>query len=256
MAKAVLSFINHVADAGTALSTNSEVDGLGVGNLGQRWIQQVWRSSTGVGRWVKAEFPTACSVGVVALAMPRSGFIIPPTDLLRLEIFDAGGGGIYDTGPVPCGIDPRRGYWFHRPPVTISAGYCKVTIESSAPYVQAGVLWAGEAVQPKYNFGWDWSTEWVDASRKERAPKSGVLHVDSGPRYRRVSVAFNNATASDADAFEEGDIISGHSGQILLCTNPDDWAKRTLLGTAEHVSPITQARFPLYSKPYVIEEDL
>jgi len=251
---ALLGYVDHVSRAGTVLSTNSEVDGLGVGNLATLSPQEVWRSATGATRWVRSDFGAPVEVGVVCLALPRSGVQLRSGDTVTAA-FDNDTPGAGALG-VAVMIDADYGYWWLAPETPIVARYLQISIVSSLPYVQAGRLWVGPACRPDWNFDYDWSREWADDGKTTRAPKSGRRFRDPGPRYRKVTVAFNAASSADSDAFEEGDRVVGAIGQMLLCTSPDTPRRRVLLGTPTEVSAITQPSFPIFSKPYTIEEDL
>jgi len=251
---AVLGYIDHVSRVGTVLSTNSEVDGLGVGNLATLSPQEIWRSTTGAGRWVRADFGSPVEVGVVCLVLPRSGVQLQSGDTVTAT-FDAATPGAGALGTAPL-VDADYGYWWLAPETPIVARYLQISIASTLPYVQAGRLWVGPAIRPDWNFAYDWSWEWADDGKTTRAPKSGRRFRDSGPRFRKVTVAFDAASDADSDAFETGDFLIGSTNQMLICTHPDAPRRRVVLGTPTEVAAITQPSFSIFTKPYTIEEDL
>lgn len=253
MTNALISTVDWVS-AGTTLSTNSEVEGLGVANLATWSPEEVWRSLPGPGRWVQADFGGPVEVGVVCLVMPRSGVQLGAGDGITLMLDAATpGAGALLSAPM---INADYGYWWRFLPVAQHPRYLRLNIDSTLPYVQGGRLWVGPARVMTRNFGFDWSREWADDGRKTRAPKSGRRFRTAGPRYRRLSIAFPRTSPADADAIEDADRRLGCLGQMLICTHPDAPQKRVLLGTPESVTPITQPRVSSFSKTYVIEEDL
>jgi hypothetical protein len=261
-AKGLLAFENHVDKAATSLTASSETTGLGVANLADLSIQRCWRCLATSG-WVQADLGADKEIGVIAFAVPRSGVMMGALDTVRVQLDADGGvpgtGALYDSTALAGGVDPGFGYylrWFATP---LQARYCRVTIDvgvSGLAYFQVGRLWIAPYVQPGRTFAYDWSREWDEQPSVVKAPRSGMRFRNRGPRFRSLALAFNALSAADADALEDGDIIVGRSGQMLVSTHPDTPARRTLFGTPQASSPILHRAFPVFAKAYLVEEDL
>lgn len=251
----ILSFVN-LADT-AILSVSSQAGDLGAANLADPIIQRPWRASSGSG-WCQADLGSSLPIGVISLAVSRLGLMLGASDTVRLQLDNTtpGTGAVYDSGAVDSGIVPAFGSWLHYFSPIVSARYVRLTFSSANAYVQIGRLWIGVYLQPTYNIGYGWGREWSDASIITKVSKSGIRFRNPGPRFRTLTVAWNYLNPAEADAMEDGDILSGVSGQMLVCTHPDSPQRKTIIGTPKQTSPLLNPQFALYQKALTLEEDL
>lgn len=251
----VLSFANlaDIAD----LSASSASGDLSPSNLADPIIQRPWRGVSG-SEWCQADLGSSKPIGLVAIVIPRSGLMLGSADTIRLQLDDVtpGSGAVYDSGPAASGIIPSIGTWLAFFASPLSARYVRLTFATGNAYVQVGRLWVAAYLQTQRNFSFSWGREWSDGATITKAPKSGIRFRNSGPRFRTLSIAWNYLSPDDATAMEDGDILTGLSAQMLVCTNPDNPARTTIIGTPKETSPIAQPSAQLFQKALTLEEDL
>lgn len=257
MANAIFSFAN-LADSAT-LSASDTAGDLSVSNLADGIIQRPWRSSTTT-PWIQADLGTNKSIGVVAIAIPRSGAVLGASDTIRLQLDAEGGtpgtGAVYDSGAAASGIVASAGYWLHFFSTPQSARYARLTFSTANAYVQVGRLWIGATFQPAINFGHGWGRQWGDTSVLTTVPKSGLRIANDGPTARLLTLQFQSLTSAEAATLEDGLAAVGTSQQFLVCTDPSNLARTTMLGKIAQVAPITQPYFAQFSHPLTLQEDL
>jgi hypothetical protein len=251
-------------DAAT-LTTDSEVQGLGVANLANSIVQTVWRTGGTTAAYMRADFGAARNVGVLALVQPRTGLLMAETgDTIRhrLDVMIPGAGALLDTGLADSGILAGYGCHVHVPAAAIDARYWQMDASalslSAHNYVQFGRAWAGPAFRPAHNFAYGWARAWADDGAVSSARKSGADYVDRGARYRIWEFELGWLNDAEAAEIEELLRIAGTTRQVLCVLNPDAMplGRQVVIGRLEQLTPLMQPAHALHSARFRLRESV
>ncbi|HEY4136499.1 MAG TPA: hypothetical protein VGO34_14940 [Alphaproteobacteria bacterium] len=259
MAKAILSWLNHVDRPATVLTASQQAGSLSISNVADPIIGRRWRT-TDLAAWGQADFGADLSVGVLLLRFPRDTAF--PLAGAVTHAFDAdggtpGAGAAFSSGPVAIGTADGYGYHVYLPPAPVVARYWRWTFAvSGVAFVDVGRAWAGEAWTPAINISYGWGDEWQDLSRVSESARSGAEFADEIARRRVLSFGLDSLTDADRQAVREMQRIVGISKQMVFLRDPSAPAAESILGRMAGSTPILHQSLPIFSKAFVIRESL
>jgi hypothetical protein len=260
MAKALLSWINHVDLSATVLSSSGHAGDLAPSNLADPIVGKRFRTTSLTG-WGQADFGANKTVGVLALVFPRDT-TFPTSGTVRWQLDvdggTAGAGATYDSTAISIGASEGYGYHLHLP-TEASVRYVRFTFAvTGLSFIDVGRLWAGEAWRPDVNIVGGYEDEWDDLSVISRAQRSGAEYVDERPNQRLYAVGLEALDDSDRNDIREMQRIVGISKQLLFCLDPDSFTRQTILGRLRASTPIRHRALTshLYTKAFAIRESL
>lgn len=254
------SWVNAIDTA--ILTAGDQTSSLPVANLVDRRVQKVWRSGVSTSTWFGADFRNSVPVTIVGLF----GMTLAAADTVRVRLSNTapGGGELWDSGTVACGVVPGFDQWVHILDGAITARYIRVDIAAAS---RAGIgsfdigrAWAGDAFEPSVNFSLGWKERWLDSSVVEKSLRSGARFVDAGAVRRSLDVTFDWLSESDRQQVLEMDRVIGRRGQMLFIPDDEgDLARGALLGGMADTAAVSQPgdfASPVYSRPFTIEQDM
>jgi len=259
MAKAVLSWINHVDAAATILTASDTAGDLSISNVADAIVGRRHRT-TDLTSWGQADFGANKTVGLVVLVFARDQ-TMPTAGTIRHQFDPDGGtpgtGATHDSTAISTGVIDGYGYHIYKPATAFSARYWRWTYAiTGVTFVDLGRAWAGEAWQPTFNIVLGYDDEWGDRSRVVAAERSGAEFVDERAKQRFFAFGLNALSASEKDEIREMQRLVGVSGQIIFIKDPDSPAKDTVLGRLAASTPIRHSFIPIYSKAFTLRESL
>jgi hypothetical protein len=233
-------------EAGATITTDSEVEGLGVRSLLTTMLAEIWRLGPGPDHTLDLTLAGPRAVRCVVLYAPRDG-VLPDGATITASLSDTALGGT-DSGTIAAPLAMPRGYWCWVLPETVAARYLRLVISSGAePYLQFGRLWAGDALVS--NGFW---------SEGEFDP--GVVDTVSEPTRRRFQLALSSLLLPQADALEGIGLNAGTQKQLLVIPRIDRADRSAVFGKLTNI-PAPQPRRAwsedgqLYSATIAIQED-
>lgn len=261
MAVPILSWVNLI-DASAVVLTASDTSGdLSISNVADTIIGRRHRTTV-LTAYGQADFGSNKTIDVVALRFPRDT-TFPTSGTVQHE-FDADGGtpgtgAAHDSGAIAINTTDGYGYHLYKLSSPVTARYWRWNFNvSGVTFIDTGRAWAGEVFEPTINVDGGWSDDWADLSRVAAADRSGAEYVDSRPRQRVMAFGYSALSASERDTMREMQRLSGLSGQVLFCLDPDNPSVLTNIGRANRTTPILHRRLSidLYSKAIAIRESL
>ena len=283
MSEKILILYDNRADAAT-MTASTAAGGLGPGNLQDRLLSKVARTTGVSAEWWRADFGEAEAISTVALwnhnltvaasvririsdnadmsapAFDQTLYAWPPA-------YGAGeiGAGMcgYGGAPILTGLNAYKPYSVFRLGATHEGRYLQLDLAdpgNAAGYLQAGRLIAGAGWQPDRNFSFGWTLDWVDPSAQS-VMDGGAVWVDSREKYRVLEAPFKFATKADAlGAFNDLKRIVGSSREILVLPFPDaslpDQYRTAIYGIPERggLGSIKQERLNQFSVTMKLRE--
>ncbi|WP_207479583.1 hypothetical protein [Arenibaculum pallidiluteum] len=123
--------------------------------------------------------------------------------------------------PVLTGINDYRPYRVFAFGETLIARHVRFTFDNPGlgTGIQVGRLFVGLGVQPEVNFGYDWSTEWVDPSEIIDTEES--FFIVRRKKYRVLRLSLPRLTTAEAlGSFDDLKRIVGRSRDLFVMLFP------------------------------------
>lgn len=275
---------NNVADEGE-LVASSEAGTLVAANLRSNLKSNVWRG-LGTSEALACVWDDPRPVGVVVLAF--NNFTASATVRVRGFTRDDDLAAHFDTGDVQCAPPGKLGQFpwgmplgenfYARGGASLFAygygGYGvvwmpdakavrKLEIFINDPdnpdgYVEAGRLIVGPWWSPKYNFDFNHSISFQDATQNKRT-EAGDLRGEEGAKWRRVEFAVSNMDAEDRAGLLQIIRRHGLSKPVFVSLFPENGdtlleQSYQLWGKFAETSKLSQPNYDVYAAPLAIEE--
>lgn len=212
----VVSSLSWADQFGASISTDSEVEGLGVRSLLTPVLAEVWRTGPGTIRNLAVDLGAVRGITVLALYAPRDGLLPYPGATISVALSAVSAGGT-DAGFSSDALDMTRGYWALVFPQPVSARHIQISISSAQPYLQFGRLWIGPSLYLPNYLGQD-----------AFAPE--VFDAAAEATRRRVQVTLPQMPQSQADLLEDVGLFAGTQRQVLVIPRVERANRTAIIG--------------------------
>jgi len=251
-------YTDYVSDG--TIAAGDESSGLPATNLGERIVQQLWRSGTSTTTYFTVDFGSAVPIQLLALF----GCTLASADTVRhrLSAVASGNSELYDSGVVACGVDPLYGAHADTLTAEVSPRYWRCDIVAASRsvegYFDIGRAWAGELWEPSANFSLGWGEGFDDTAQIDRSRHSGVAFASEGASFRVIDVTYD--VMSEADRTQALTIEKALGKRTQFVFMRDTGALETaMLSRVASTSMLRQpndASTARYSKTYSLQQEL
>jgi hypothetical protein len=183
------------------------------------------------------------------------------TTRIRVSSVDLTGlaGDLYDSGTASGRIDASEAALIVLLEAPVSAVAVLIDIsQATASALLAGRMVAGLREEFTFNFGYGWSSGYVDQSRKSKSA-AGLTFIERDERYKVLSLQFDSLDEADRVGFvREIERLNGTSEDVFLIRDPasTNIARDSIWGLIQNMNPASQPNFAFYSKSLEFEERL
>ena len=279
----IISTTNHVDNAATTLTVDSESATLPKENLQDLQIVRVFR--TGAVTSVQIDVNFGASRLIDLMAIIKHNFTVSATIRWRLSNVSDFSTTVYDSGVVDVwpaledfGSSPWGVFtWGGKPTQELAdlytsnvfnvlagatfAIYMRINISDStnaSGYLQAGRLIAGPAYQPSINYANGVEFEFIDESRVTKS-RGGQTFVDEVEKFRRMRFDLIQLPENEifGNVFNSLDRIKGISKDVLVIPQPSEpttWITQNIYGRISATAPIVNSALTFYGRRIEIEE--
>jgi hypothetical protein len=239
----LISPLSWADQPGVSISTDSEVEGLGVRALLTPVLGEVWRTGSGTAgqRSLSVDLGADRPIRAVVLAAPRDGLLPEPSATIAAQLTGAESASVTGSFTMPLG------YWCWVFPAEIQARQLVLTITSAQPYLQFGRLWIG-------------SGAWCGRYLAEGGFDPATTDTVGQAPLRRAQVTLAGLTQSEADALEVIGLDAGTQRQVMAIPRTERADRSAIIGkfTAIPAPKPRQAWSPagqLHTATLTIQED-